>query len=403
MIIQLERGKTMKKTAVIMFVMLLAIAQSVLATEITGTYADAKAEAVSLNKPLLVEFYTEWCGVCKQFAAATNSDPDIQKTLETVLLYRIDAEKGEGKELAKEFKVRAFPTFVMVNGNGAPIDRWLGYYKDGFINVLADAINDPATIDEKLARFQSKPDDRTASALGRYNAGMIQYKDAAEYYRKAQELKSDSTVDYTYDIFQNVVDGVGSGDFVFDDAQNAAKAYLASPQKTDEKSFDVFMQMIQLAKLGNRQEELSHYLQAGLDATANGNDPKIKQTHNMLMVDYSLYIKKDSITAVEYKKAAMPEGWMNNPDDLNEFAWWCLENKINLDEAEALARKGIEFAKPGRGKAAIYDTLAEIVNAKGNAGEAAKLSRKASVEDPQNEYFSRQVIHFEELAKTPIK
>lgn len=51
----------MKKTAFILAFVLLAAAQSVMALELTeGTFADARARAASLNKPLLVEFYADW-------------------------------------------------------------------------------------------------------------------------------------------------------------------------------------------------------------------------------------------------------------------------------------------------------------------------------------------------------
>ena len=51
----------MKKTALIMIVLFVALAQSVLALELTtGTYAEAKAKAAELNKPLLLEFYADW-------------------------------------------------------------------------------------------------------------------------------------------------------------------------------------------------------------------------------------------------------------------------------------------------------------------------------------------------------
>ena len=51
----------MKKTALIMIVLLAALAQSALALELTsGTYDEAKSKAAELNNPLLLEFYADW-------------------------------------------------------------------------------------------------------------------------------------------------------------------------------------------------------------------------------------------------------------------------------------------------------------------------------------------------------
>lgn len=332
-----------------------------------------------------------------------NSDKDIQKAVDGIVLFRLNSEKGEGKTIAKEFTVKFLPTFAMVNTSGARIDRWLGYDKSQFLGNLASATSDLATIDEKLARFQAKPDAKTAAALGRYSAGMVQYKDAVTYYTKAQELNSDSTMDYTFYIFQNMADGVGAKDFTYDDARAAANTYLASPTKTNKQTNYIYGIMIQLAKSNNRKEDLAKYLQDGLDFTAKGDDPDMKKEHADIMVDYAIYVKKDTAAAVVYKKAAMPEGWITNSDNLNEFAWWCFTIKANLSEAEQLSRKAIELAKPGKGRSNIYDTLAEIVNAEGNPKEAAEVSKKAAADDPDSKYFPKQVTRFEELAKGNIK
>ena len=332
-----------------------------------------------------------------------NSDKDIQKAIDGIILYRLNSEKGEGKTLAKEFAVRYLPTFAMINGSGANIDRWIGFEKSEWLESVAGVLSDPATVDEKVTRFQSAPDTKTAAALAHYSVGMLQYKDAVNYYTRAQELKSDTTTDYTFSIFRNVSDGVDAKAYTFDDARNAANAYLASPLKTGDQVNYVVSQMIQLAKSSDRQEDLAKYLQTGLDFTAKSADPEMKKEHDILMIDYSLYIKKDTASAVEFKKATMPDNWTKDPDKLNEFAWWCFENNTNLKEAEKLARNAVGLAKPGRGKANIYDTLAEIENAKGNAREAADLSKKAVAEDPGNKYFPTQVTRFEELAKAKTK
>ncbi len=49
----------MKKIALVAMV-LLALVQVAAASEFTGTYADAKAQAASLGMPLLIVFFAEW-------------------------------------------------------------------------------------------------------------------------------------------------------------------------------------------------------------------------------------------------------------------------------------------------------------------------------------------------------
>ena len=53
-----------------------------------------------------------------------------------------------------------------------------------------------------------------------------------------------------------------------------------------------------------------------------------------------LHVENNEAKAVELKYASMPEGWKDDPKELNSFSWWCFENLVHLEEAEALARRG---------------------------------------------------------------
>jgi thiol-disulfide isomerase/thioredoxin len=365
----------------------------------TGSFAEAKAQAAKIGKPLLIDFFAEWCGPCKRFAAATAEDADIQKSLEAAVLYKIDAEKGEGIELAKEFKVSGYPTFILANGEGQTIDRWMGYAKDYFIETMKSATADMTTIDEKQARFISAPDAHTAAILGRYQAAMENYAGAVNYYKQAQSLKTEPSVEYSYDIFDNMANTPGDTVFTYDEISQAADAAIVPAKSDPMKVVDISSRMTHIANQHKRPDDVAKFLQAGLDATSGNGDGDIKRAHNELMVDFSLMVKHDAATAVEYKKGTMPEGWMEDPDQLNAFAWWCFENGTNLDEAETLSRKSVELAKPGRAKANNLDTLAEIMHAKGNTREAIELSKKAAKESPDSKYFPQQVERFEKLLK----
>ena len=99
------------------------------------------------------------------------------------------------------------------------------------------------------------------------------------------------------------------------------------------------------------------------------------------------------------KKASLTDGWDEDASELNGFSWWCFEHKINLDEAERLARKGAELAEPGSEKAMILDTVAEIVNLKGNTENAIAITKLAIQESPQRKYYQDQLKRFEKLIK----
>jgi tetratricopeptide (TPR) repeat protein len=319
-----------------------------------------------------------------------DSNKTLQQALEPVLLYRVDAEKGDGKTLAKEFKIRGYPTFIMVNQEGQIIDLWLGY-SNTFIPTLADACKDLSTIDEKKARFKANPDLRSSIVLGRYSSAMGEFKEAEGFYQQAQALNDDSTKNYYYDIFENTANGVRKDLFTYDDAVIAADKALSSSSIDPWDGYEVSGMMITLAKSNNKPDDVAKYIQAGLDVTSSTDNPTLQGYHSELNVEYALNVEHDTALAVQNKRASMPENWQEDAAGLNEFAWWCFENQANLNEAEQLADKALTLAKPGREKANILDTAAEIKHTLGKSREAIELEQQACNEAPEVKEFSQKV------------
>ena len=81
-----------------------------------GTYDEAISLAKKENKLIFIDFYTEWCGPCLNMALTVFTLPQVGDVYnKNFICLKIDAEKGEGRELAKRFKVRSYPTYIFVN------------------------------------------------------------------------------------------------------------------------------------------------------------------------------------------------------------------------------------------------------------------------------------------------
>lgn len=50
----------MRKAAALLTLLMVGAGAAALAGQNPGTYAEAKEKGASLNKPILVDFYTEW-------------------------------------------------------------------------------------------------------------------------------------------------------------------------------------------------------------------------------------------------------------------------------------------------------------------------------------------------------
>lgn len=109
------------------------------------TFNDLLAIAKKENKLLFVDAYTTWCGPCKMMAKNVFPQPTVGEFYNANFINsKIDMEKGEGIDLAKKYNVRAYPTYLFINGDGELIHRVTSYYDaPEFIEVGKDAV-DPA-------------------------------------------------------------------------------------------------------------------------------------------------------------------------------------------------------------------------------------------------------------------
>jgi serine/threonine protein kinase/thioredoxin-related protein/uncharacterized protein HemY len=82
-------------------------------------------KAILEKKPMVIDFYTTWCGWCKVLEEKTYPDPDVQEALKMYIPVKINAEiKGD---LRRKYKVNAFPTLIIVDGQGNKLDEIIGF------------------------------------------------------------------------------------------------------------------------------------------------------------------------------------------------------------------------------------------------------------------------------------
>ena len=314
----------------------------------------------------------------------------------------VDAGKGEGAQLAEKFGVKGYPTYLVLNAAGETIDRWFGYgTPDSFLAALQGAVSDPSTVAEKHARYLESPNVYDAEKLGDIYTAEGDTEKALSMYRAAVELNREPNAELAGKIFYTLASGYFKEAVELDEVQAGADAVLATADK------DNTMPLVQVARMmgsiGNKagQPDLSRpYLLAALEATEGTQEPDMVAARRLLLLEKALYIDHDLKTALQLKRDSMPEGWKENASYLNSFAWWCFENKVNLEEAEKLARVAVELAEPGNEKAMILDTLAEICNELDNCGEAVEIMQAALEEEPDNEYYQEQLARFQEECNT---
>lgn len=79
----------------------------------------AKQQATKEGKTIFIDMYTTWCKPCKQMDKFVFSTEEVgQRFNNTFINVKIDAESEVGKQLAGEFGVLSYPTYVFASNEG---------------------------------------------------------------------------------------------------------------------------------------------------------------------------------------------------------------------------------------------------------------------------------------------
>lgn len=85
------------------------------------------ALAAKEDKLLFVDVYAVWCGPCKYMASKVFTQPAAGDYFNAHFINaKFDAEKGEGVEIARKYRVTAYPTFLLLDASGKEVGRIVG-------------------------------------------------------------------------------------------------------------------------------------------------------------------------------------------------------------------------------------------------------------------------------------
>jgi thiol:disulfide interchange protein DsbD len=93
------------------------------------------------GRPVMLDFYADWCVSCKEMEAFTFSDPKVRSQLDQMLLLQVDvtANNDADKALLKRFSLFGPPGIVFFDAQGREIKglRVIGYQgPDRFLKTL---------------------------------------------------------------------------------------------------------------------------------------------------------------------------------------------------------------------------------------------------------------------------
>jgi tetratricopeptide (TPR) repeat protein len=315
-------------------------------------YKDILKKAQKEDSHVFIDFYATWCGPCKRLDQVTYKDEKVVAYLNSIVAVKYDAEKDEGKVLAKQFKVKAYPTLVLLGPDGNEVDRHVGYLDpDQFLEIIEGYQNGIGTVGYYQAELEKNPGDlEVLYALGMKHADAVRPDEARAALEKVLEIDGDS---------KNKADIWSSLGYVMyaDDRYDEAAAYYNKliAEFPDSKEKDDAYQML-------------------------------------ARVYYAMDKKDDSIKAY----VTYIDGHADDPSALNAFAWFCAKRGFGFDEALPAALKAADLSDRDPG---ILDTLAELYFAMGDYGNAIKIGEEALTKQPEDQYLKDQLAKFRKAAE----
>ena len=295
------------------------------------SFSEAKKLAMKEHKKVMIDFYTTWCGWCKVLDKKTYSDEHVGQIADAKFIpVKIDAEKGEGIGLAKQYQITGYPTIVFFTPEGKEIDRVVGYEDaDHFarsLNIAAGG-GSRAIIDELNGAASNDPQKWLAAAD--YYAEHSNKDQAIGAFNHVLALDPDNK----QKLKEEAMYGIGfltDGDAKWTALQQAVDQY---PMR-DEGSQAVML-LIQ------------HYFETNASPGAS-----------RLMDRWAMLHPQDGNT-------------------FNHFAWIAAQKGILLDRAEEYANRAIATMEEPTEKAGAMDTRAEVLYKTNRAKEASQTEAKA--------------------------
>ncbi|MCY0967835.1 thioredoxin family protein [Chryseobacterium wangxinyae] len=365
----------MKKTAILSFLFFAVIAfgQGIKFEE--GNFKSLLAKAKKENKLIFIDAYAVWCGPCKLMVKNIFPLKPVGDYYNANFINaKIDMEKGEGIDLAKKYNVRAFPTYLFINGDGEEVHRTLGYVEEkDFIQFAMDA-GDPnkrlTALKQKFENGEKNPEFlKNLAGLTIYNDADFAGKVLDRYFSAKTTLDQEdvqmllsgtqSTESPLYKIFQNKKEEITkifpADRYDMFDKNVKLNTIMKKTYSADTKKWndDYFYTETQKFLTKEESEKLLK---------------RAKSNRALKDKDFATYEKMTLDLYKDYSAASSEE--------LNSLAWNFFEN-VNTKSSLETAVKWAQESVKKKEEYANTDTLANLYNKIGDKKNAKMWAEKS--------------------------
>ena len=351
-------------------------------TSWTEIVRKAKAE----NKLIFLDAYASWCGPCKYMSKNIFTNEEVAGYYnQNFINAKIDMEKGEGIEIAKKYNVKAYPTFLFIDGNGNLLHQACGGKEVAdFIKVGETALEDHLNTSAFIKKYKNSIDNTDyfdpAFVLEYFTvlsqACISTSADLDDYFNKLSE-KNYLMPDNITLLFSFVKE-----------YENAGFQYLVKNQKRFSEMYDNTGENLSEEKIQNKIKQVYSYsikkvsrkkdrnafdkIQREIKASSLSFKDELILNSDMAWYNYQKNWEKYSNAAVLY----VPKYAMENYRELNSIGWTFYEN-VEDKEALSLATEWVRASLDLKTEYSNMDTLAALLFKLGIKDEALEAANKA--------------------------
>ena len=337
------------------------------------------------DKLVLVDFETEWCVWCDRLDTDTYTDQRvIEFAKKNLISKKIDAEKNNGPQQKKKYRVKGYPTILLLDSEGNEIDRIIGYRPpEEFFNELNRIKNRENTLSDLITRYKQSINNSSVKIDLAEKYILMNLPDSARllldniysFQKKKHQLDFSvsfnlsqlyykiRSLDRSIEILDQIVEsGVDSSDIAY-----FFRLLYKSKRSSD---IDALLEYAELSENIDRKQK--SYWQIIRILKKHKRDPSLEA---------ELYLKVIDLYTSDYKYL---------PSLLNGFAWRMTELEKHLDIALVKINKALEYGEDIK----ILDTKAEVLWKLNRSEEAVEIIEKCILSDPQNKYYKDQKKKF---------